>query len=156
MSSQKIRTALGLLQYDADNDNAWLDLQDAVTAPDVGMSLQELVDLLEAARREHETRREWAAVANLLEFEISLVRGTPQEAMRQAELARILEDELLDDERSTKAHQRVLELRPNDPTATEAIERGEDLRPRWRELAQAKVADGKAVDDPSIRSSMLS
>ncbi len=156
MSSQKIRTALGLLQDDADNENAWLDLQDAMTAPDVGMSVQELAELLEAARREHETRREWPAVANLLEFEISLVRATPQEAMRQAELARILEDELLDDERATKAYRRLLELRPNDPTATEAIERGEDLRPRWRELAQAKVADGKAVEDSSIRSSMLS
>lgn len=156
MSSQKIRTALGLLQDDADNENAWLDLQDAVTAPDIGMSVQELVDLLEAARREHEARREWTAVANLLEFEISMVRGTPQEVLRQAELARILEDELLDDERSTKAYQRVLELRSGDPTATEAIERGEDLRPRWRELAQAKVSDGKAVEDPSIRSSMLS
>ncbi len=156
MSSQKIRTALGLLQDDADNENAWLDLQDAMTAPDVGMSVQELVDLLEAARREHEARREWTAVANLLEFEISLVRGTPQEVLRQAELARVLEDELLDDERSCKAHARVLELRAGDPTATEALERAEDLRPRWRELAKAKVEDGKAVEDASIRSSMLS
>ena len=48
MSSQKIRTALGLLQDDADNENAWLDLQDAMTAPDVGMSVQELAELLQA------------------------------------------------------------------------------------------------------------
>ena len=156
MSSQKIRTALGLLQDDADNENAWLDLQDAMTAPDVGMSAQELVDLLEAARREHEARREWTAVANLLEFEISMVRGTPQEVLRQAELARVLEDELLDDERSCKAHARVLELRAGDPTATEALERAEDMRPRWRELAKAKVEDAKAVEDASIRSSMVS
>ena len=156
MSSQKIRSALGLLQDDADDENAWLELQDAVTAPDIGMSKQDLVDLLEAARREHEARREWVAVANLLEFEISLLQNTPQEAMRQAELARVLEDELLDDARSTAAYNRLLALRPNDPTAIEALERGEDLRPRWRESAAAKVADAKDVEDASIRSSMLS
>ena len=43
MSAQKIRTALGLLQDDADNENAWLELQDAITAPDVGMTNEELV-----------------------------------------------------------------------------------------------------------------
>lgn len=156
MSSQKIRSALGLLQDDADNENAWLDLQDALTSPDVDMSGQELVQLLEAARREHEARREWSAVANLLEYEISLLGGSPQEVVRQAELARILEDELLDDQRATNAYRRLLELRPNDPTATEALERSEDLRTRWRAVADSKVADAAAVEDPSIRSSMLS
>ena len=34
MSAQKIRTALGLLQDDADNESAWLELQDAITAWD--------------------------------------------------------------------------------------------------------------------------
>ena len=52
MSSQKIRNALGLLQDDEDNEAAWLELQDALTSPDVGLSDEELIDLLGAARRE--------------------------------------------------------------------------------------------------------
>ena len=156
MSSQKIRSALGLLQDDADNETAWLELQDAVTAPDIGMSGEELADLLAAARREHEARREWQAVANLLEYEISLLHGTPQEFVRQAELARVLEDDLLDDKQAMVAYRRLLELRPDDPTATEAIERSEDVRSSWQGLAESKVKEAQAVDDPSIRSSMLS
>ena len=156
MSSQKIRTALGLLQDDSDNETAWLELQDAITAPDIGMTVEDLVDLLEAARREHETRREWQAVANLLEYEISQIQGSPQEAVRQAELARVLEDELLEDARAQAAYKRLLELRPDDPTATEAIDRGDDLREAWKELCAAKLEESEGVEDASIRSSMLS
>ena len=156
MSSQNIRTALGLLQDDADNEDAWLELQDAITAPDVGMSNDELVDLLAAARKEHETRREWHAVATLLEYEIAQIQGSPQEAQRQAELARVLEDELLEDERAITAYRRLLDLRPDDPTATEAIERAEDLRDAWPTLCETKLEEAAGVEDPSIRSSMLS
>lgn len=156
MSSQNIRTALGLLQDDSDNETAWLELQDAITAPDTGMSAEELVELLEAARREHEARREWQAVANLLEYEISLIGGSPQEAVRQAELARVLEDELLDDVRAMAAYKRLLELRPDDPTATEAIERGNDIREAWTALSDSKIEEARGIEDASIRSSMLS
>ncbi|PIE06041.1 MAG: hypothetical protein CSA75_01615, partial [Sorangium cellulosum] len=156
MSSQKIRTALGLLQDDSDNESAWLELQDAITSPDIGMSDDELVDLLEAARKEHEARREWQAVANLLEYEISRIQGSPQEASRQAELAHVFEDELLDDARATAAYKRLLALRPDDPTATEALERAADIREAWKDLTQSKIDDAKSEDDPSIRSSMLS
>ena len=128
MSSQKIRNALGLLQDDEDNEAAWLELQDALTSPDVGLSDEELIDLLGAARREHETRREWSAVANLLEYEIAQCQGSSKEVARLAELARVLEDELLDDKRAVDVYKRWLDLRPDDPTATEAMARVEDQR----------------------------
>ncbi|MBI5533423.1 MAG: tetratricopeptide repeat protein [Deltaproteobacteria bacterium] len=155
MSAQKIRTALGLLQDDADNENAWLELQDAITAPDVGMTSEELVSLLEAARREHEMRREWSAVATLLEYGISLIGGSPQEPIMQAELARVLEDELLEDVRATAAYKRLLEIRPGDPTATEAVERNEDQRAEWRTIADRNIAEARKVDEPELTSSML-
>lgn len=155
MSSQRIRTALGLLQDDADNGSAWLELQDALTAPDVGMSTEELIELLEAARREHEMRREWRAVANLIEYQGSLVAKTPQEGTRQAELARVLEDELLDEKAAMQAYRRLLEIRPDDPTATEAIERSEEKRAQWRAIADRNIAEAADVQEPALRSSML-
>ena len=156
MSSQKIRNALGLLQDDEDNEAAWLELQDALTSPDVGLSDEELIDLLGAARREHETRREWSAVANLLEYEIAQCQGSSKEVARLAELARVLEDELLDDKRAVDVYKRWLDLRPDDPTATEAMARVEDQRAVWEELAERKLEEAKGVEDSSIRSSMLS
>ena len=155
MSSQKIRNALGLLQDDAENESAWRDLQDAIAEPDIGMSDDQFIDLLEAALKEHQTRREWQAVANLLECEISRFRNTAREASWQAELAHLLEDELLDDVRAQAAYQRVLDLRSGDPTATEALARSEQLRQTWRTSTEAKLEEAQTIDDTSIRSSML-
>ncbi|HQP37764.1 MAG TPA: hypothetical protein PLI95_21420, partial [Polyangiaceae bacterium] len=155
MSAQKIRTALGLLQDDADNETAWVELQDAITAPDIGMSNDELVDLLEAARREHETRREWSAVATLLEYAISLVGGSKQEPILQAELARVLDDELLEHKRATAAYKRLLEIRPGDPTATEALERSEDQAAEWRAIADRNLAEARKEEGGELKSSML-
>ena len=75
MSAQTIRTALGLLQDDPDLEAAWNDLQDAVTAPDTGMSPEELAKLLRHARRAHASRAEWDAVTRLLELEVAGVVG---------------------------------------------------------------------------------
>lgn len=155
MSAQKIRTALGLLQDDADNETAWVELQDAITAPDIGMSNDELVDLLEAARREHETRREWGAVATLLEYAISLVGGAKQEPILQAELARVLDDELLEHKRATAAYERLLEIRSGDPTATEALERSEDQAAEWRAIADRNLAEARKEEGGELKSSML-
>src|SRR4029079_2200462 len=134
MSAQKIRAALGQLQDDPDIEDSWNELFEAVTAPDAGMPQAELRTLLESARRGHEVRREWDAVAKLLELEAGLNAGTPAEFAMQFELARVFEDELFDDENAKKTYQRLLELRPGDATAQEAIERGEGKRKKWKDL----------------------
>ena len=54
------------------------------------------------------------------------------------------------------AYNRLLELRPEDPTAIEAIERAADLRDDWKALCSSKVEEAQSVEDVSIRSSMLS
>ncbi len=99
MSVQKIRAPLGQLQDDPDNESAWSELADCLTAPDPPVAPEEARTLLEAARRGHEVRREWDAVARLLRLEVALHAGTPVEFAMQFELARIVDDELLDDKR---------------------------------------------------------
>src|SRR5689334_20139961 len=103
MSSKTIRNALGILQDEPDNDQAWNDLRETlgfsaedgtIDAGELGP--QELGDLLEAARKAHEMRREYEAVADLLEIETVLATGARQ-AELVAELARVRDDELLDD-----------------------------------------------------------
>ena len=111
MSAQKIRAALGQLQDDPDREDSWNEVFEAVTAPDGGMPQAELRALLESARRGHETRREWDAVAKLLELEAGLHAGTPVEFAMQFELARVFEDELFDDKGATATYQRLLEIR---------------------------------------------
>lgn len=110
MSVETIRVALGRLQDDPENEAAWNDLAEAVTAPDLGVSNAEVERLLGMARGRHEQRREWAAVARLLELEVSFAGGGPVEAPMQAELARIYQDELVDPEKALAAYQRLRQI----------------------------------------------
>ncbi len=141
MSVETIRMALGRLQDDPDNESAWNDLAEAVTAPDMGVSNSEVERLLGMARGRHEQRREWGAVARLLDIEISFASGSAVEAPMQAELARIYQDELIDAERALAAYKRLLQLRPDDPTAEEAIENDEAKRAKWRDLVARYLSE---------------
>src|SRR3954462_5438562 len=126
MSVETIRVALGRLQDDPENEAAFAELGDVVTevvtAPDGDgsrVSGADIERLLGAARGRHEQRREWGAVARLLELEIQFVSGTPVEAPMQAELARVYQEELIDAKQSIAAYRRLLTLRAGDATAEE-------------------------------------
>jgi tetratricopeptide (TPR) repeat protein len=165
MSAQKIRKALGQLQDEPDNDEAWSELRDALgldesgaskgKRPDPGMSDEELWKLLEAARRAHEMRREYDAVANLLAMEVALARGTEAEADLLEALARVLEEELLDDARATAAFTRLLELKPNDLDVEEALEKAEAKRSKWEVLVQRYVDEAGSAGEPAFKASLL-
>jgi tetratricopeptide (TPR) repeat protein len=143
MSVETIRMALGRLQDDPDNEAAWNELSEAVTdaATEPGASLPEIERLLGAARARHEQRREWGAVAKLLELEILLAGGSPVEAPMQAELARIYQDELIDADKAIAAYKRLAEIRPGDPTAEEAMENDEAKRAKWRDLVTRYISE---------------
>jgi tetratricopeptide (TPR) repeat protein len=153
MSVDNIRMALGTLQGDPENEAAWNDLAEAVTAPDI--SADEVERLLGVARARQEERREWGAVARLLELEISFAAGTPVEAPMQAELARIYQEELHDADKAAAAHRRLLDLRPGDAGATEALANDADKRERWQEIVDRYVGESEAAEEPAVKSSLL-
>ncbi len=165
MSAQTIRNALGVLQDDPDRAEAWTKLREAVgmsedgerleLAPSVRGTEGDLLMLLEAARRSHEARRESEAVANILQIESLLAQGTPREADLVAQMARVLDEEVLDDARTVAAYERLLKLRPGDPTAEEVLETSEAKRARWADVVAKYVDEAKRVADPSFRSNLL-
>jgi tetratricopeptide (TPR) repeat protein len=161
MSANTIRNALGVLQDEPDNEQAWTDLRSALGYSDASSSVDpgemgssELASLLEAARRAHEMRREYEAVADLLEIEAALATGD-READLVAELARVRDDVLLDDAGALAAYRRVLTLRPGDANAEESIERTEVKRGKWKDLAQKYFTEAKTANDPAFKSSLL-
>jgi len=153
MSVEKIRVALGVLQSDPENEGAWNDLAEAVTAPDASTS--DVARLLGLAQAKHQDRREWGAVARLLELSISFAAGSPVEAPMQAELARIYNEELVDADKARAAYERLLELRPEDDAATEALESDATKRERWTEIVDRYVAESENADGPAFKSSLL-
>jgi tetratricopeptide (TPR) repeat protein len=157
MSVETIRLALGRLQDDPENEAAYNALSDivteVVTAPESGVSAADIERLLGAARGRHEQRREWGAVARLLELEIQFVSATPVEAPMQAELARVYQEELVDAEKSIAAYRRLLALRHDDATAEEAIENDAAKREKWRDLVARYTSEGES-GEPAFRSSL--
>src|SRR6202000_1637424 len=117
-------------------------------AGDPGMAHAELTKLLEAARRAHEARREDDAVARRLGIEVDAAQGTPRELELLTELARVLDEELLDDARARDVYDRVLTLRPGDSDAAEAKERSEAKRAKWRDLVDRYAHEASRAADP--------
>lgn len=164
MSAKTIRTALGQLQDDPENVEALAGLRSAlgwdaegetVTFADGELSREELAKLLDAARRAHEMRREYEAVAELLRLEAALAAGGPGELALLEERARVLDDELLDDDAALKVYERVLTLAPGQDHAEEAIERSTARRAKWRELVSRYVDEAKSAQDNALKSSFL-
>jgi tetratricopeptide (TPR) repeat protein len=146
---------LGRLQDDPDNGAAWNELAEAVTAPDREASADDVERLLGAARAKHEQRREWGAVARLLELEMSFSAGTPVEVPMQAELARIFNEELADPKQAAKAYARLAELQADHPAAGAFSEIEESQQATWRDVADEFVTAAGSAEDDISKSSFL-
>ncbi|HXN33887.1 MAG TPA: hypothetical protein VN894_18585, partial [Polyangiaceae bacterium] len=154
MSARTIKSALGQLQDDPDHSGAWNELRDVVGGSS-DMGADELGSLFDAARRAHEGRREVEAVAGLLQIEVDASKGTSREPVLLSELARVLDEDLLDDQAALGAYERLLVLLPDDRHAAEAIERSTAKRTKWRDLVDRYVQEARVASDPLFRSSLL-
>jgi tetratricopeptide (TPR) repeat protein len=155
MDSQEIRTALGELQEDPDRKEAWQNLADAVGKKGGDLPQSDALRLLARARRAHAGRGEVEAVAQLLGIEASVAKQTPDELPLVVEQARVLKEDLFDEEGALVVTLRVLELSPDDPNASSAMAESEEKRGRWRELAQTYLDEASSAPDDVYKSSML-
>jgi hypothetical protein len=167
MSANSIRNALGLLQDDPDRAEAWAKLREALGVSEDGASLTlpggvdaaEAANLLNGARQAHAARREHDAVAGILALEALLAKvsekGGEGEAELVAELARVRDEETLDDAGARRAYERLLELRPGDAKAEEFIETSDAKRKKWTDIVAKYVEEAKQGSEPAFKASML-
>ncbi|MGH7440088.1 MAG: tetratricopeptide repeat protein, partial [Polyangiaceae bacterium] len=154
MSAKTIKSALGLLQDDPDNAKAWKELRDEL-AGDHGMGMPELQKLLESARHAYEGRREHASVAKVLALEVQLAEG-PRQGALLTELARILDDEVLDYVAAREAYERLVAMGgPFGDQAGEALAAGAAKEAKWRELVDRYASEAHGDGDAGFRSSLL-
>lgn len=157
MSDEAIRRALGVLQDDADDEQAFADLRSALDlaggGPEAGRG--DALALLGAARRAHAARGEWGAVADLLGLEAELARGTELEADRLEELVRVEDEERFDDVAARDARTRLRALRPDDERLARAAEDAEVRRTKWREMADRFLAEAREAGDDGLRAALL-
>ncbi|HWO13692.1 MAG TPA: hypothetical protein VNN80_29520, partial [Polyangiaceae bacterium] len=92
---------------------------------------------------------------NLLEIAASVAEGTPREVELLRAHARVLIEELLDDDGAAADYVRLIEINADDTTASEALEETERKRERHRELVKSYVTEADAAQDDVYKSSML-
>ena len=144
-----------------ESERAWRDLAAAVRQDDARQGANpkdpgaETAALLESARRAHEGRRELDAVAKLLDIEAAFSKGTDREATLVAELARVLDEDVLDDAEATKAYERLLILRPGDMAAEDALEKSNAMRGKWNELVTKYEDEAEKTNEAAFKSSLL-
>jgi tetratricopeptide (TPR) repeat protein len=155
MSVDTIRMALGRLQDDPVDDGAWAELEGALMAPGDGPAIDDVERHLDAARAMHEQRRDWGAVARLLELELLFAGGGSVETAMQAELARIYHDELIEPKKAAGAYKRLLSLRPDDPSAAEILAQDEAKRAKWRDLVQRYLSEAQGASDDAFKSALM-
>jgi tetratricopeptide (TPR) repeat protein len=152
MQLQTIRTALAELQSDPEQTGAWHSLDEALT--NGSGDRDEMLRLLVSARQEHLRRREWQAVARLLEAEAKLTLGTERELERLRLEAKILRENLLEEVAACRLYERILELAPRDPEASIALEESRTKRDSWRDLVTTYLTEADKAPDDLYRSSM--
>ncbi|HET9932374.1 MAG TPA: tetratricopeptide repeat protein, partial [Polyangiaceae bacterium] len=155
MDSREIRTALGKLQAEPDAEQAWQALTAAAKDTSGDLSSADFIQLLEAASEEHKKRGEWPAVARLLELAVTAARDTEREPELLAAHAKVLSEELFDDDAAAVVYLRLLERRPQDPVAVAAIEESDGRRRRMTELHESYLTEVERATDDVYKSSML-
>src|SRR3954468_4372458 len=155
MDSQTIRNALGKLQAEPGSKEAWESLRSSVKQAGGDLSSDELLRLLDSAREKHAERGEWSAAAQLLELAIAGAEGTPREATLVREQAKLLSEQLFDEDGAAAAYLRVLELAPDDKEASQKLEEQEDRRQRHVELRASYVSEAEGASDEAYKSAML-
>lgn len=155
MDSQTLRTALGTLQTNPDDADAWASLSASLEAVDGDPSREEALSLLDAARARHAERGEWHAVSRLLERSASVSENTPREAGYLREHARVAEAELFDEDTAAVARLRLMEIEPDDASHGASIEESQERRGTWEELAQRYASEAESASDDAYSSAML-
>ena len=111
--------------------------------------------LLESARRGHEMRREWDAVAKLLELE----RDSTPAPRSSSPCSSSSRASSKTSSSTTRARPRrtsgCSSFAPDDPTAEEAIERDEAKREKWKELVERYLDEAEQTTDDTFKSSLL-
>lgn len=156
MDSQTIRTALGLLQENPEDEGGWQSLEEALGSSGGDLSRDEVLKLLDAARQLHRQRGEWEAVASLIELALPLAADTGKAPKLLSELGAVQSAQLLDEEQAGKTWQRLMEIDHElAAAALEAYEESQEKRAKWRDLVGTYANEAEEAPDEVYRSSML-
>ncbi|MDD9967291.1 MAG: tetratricopeptide repeat protein [Myxococcales bacterium] len=151
----KLSHYLGTLEFDPDDRDALEGVREVVEAGDEERLGDNPVRLLEVARRGHEQRAEYAAVAGLIEAEVALL-GSDAQIQRSLlkELGRIRAELLLEPQAAREAYDRAQAIEV-DGEVSEAIKRLEQSAGSWQKFAKRFIEEAGSATEPSLKMSLM-
>ncbi|HTM45397.1 MAG TPA: tetratricopeptide repeat protein, partial [Polyangiaceae bacterium] len=149
-----IRTALGQLQQDSDNAEAWQALEAGVEKL-AGKHLAQIHELFTAAKAVHAARHEWWACARLAALELAATPSSPALTELWREYGNAQLQHLYDDNEAATAFGMVLQANRKDPGARSALSDIEERKEHWQQRAAQYLSEAENAPDDAYKSAML-
>jgi tetratricopeptide (TPR) repeat protein len=156
-----IISALALLESEPDNADALATLSNliegggnghgAASAPAADTSVRRA---LTEARRIHKERGDWELTTRLIDLELGWETDKDRRADLYFDKGKILADELLKEEEALRCYQRVLELRPDDEPAEDAVGHIQLVRDNWQKIVKKYLEEAKESTDRQLTTSL--
>jgi tetratricopeptide (TPR) repeat protein len=156
-----ILAALQTLEAEPDNADALATLSSLIEGGGNGHGAQQASSADTSARRAlkdaqklHRERGEFELLARLIDLELGWETDKERRADLWLEKAKILGDELLQEEEALRAYQRVLELRAGDEGAEDAIGHIALVRDNWPKIVKKYLEEAKDSTDRQLTTSL--
>ncbi len=120
-----------------------------------GLAAPNAARALDEARRTFRERGELELVGRLFDVELAAAPDRERQADLLLEKGRLLFEELFDERSAVTSFQRVLELRPDDPTAAELLAHIGLLRENWERIVKKYLDEAKASTDRQLTTNLF-
>ena len=156
MDARSVRTALGTLQNNPDDSEAWQELRDALSEEGGDLDHPTALELLEAARDRHASRGEAEAVVRIYDLCAAQSHGTPAEVVFLQKRASVLLTELFAGLPAIATLARAAALPQAELIGLQAeLDALQARAAGWKEQAASYHAEAESAPDDLYRSAMM-
>jgi tetratricopeptide (TPR) repeat protein len=156
-----ILAALATLEAEPDDANALATLSSLIEGGGNGKGAQQAAAAdtsvrraLKAAQVLHRERGEFELVVRLIDLELGWETDKDRKADLYFEKAKLLADELLREDEALRCYERVLELRPEDEGAQDAVGHIALVRDNWQKIVKKYLEEAKDSTDRQLTTSL--
>jgi golgin subfamily B member 1 len=152
---ERTRSLVSVLEHDPSNTAVIEELEELVSGDDIDEHLADVRFELHEGRRRLIQAGRFQAASAVMEIEVAIVESGDDEAQLLKEQARLLDEDLFDQESALRKLIRVRDLCPEDDTVAERIQFIEAERERYREIVQTFREQAESATDAALTAHML-
>jgi len=151
----RIQSLISKLEHDPSNEEAITGLEELITGDEADAHSAEIQNELERGWVKLGGGGRWEAALKVIELQLALTEPGEQEQNLLLELARINDEELLDQKTALEKYQQLLEKYPGHEAASRWVEAVEAERANWKEIVEKFVEQAEEATEASLKAHML-